>query len=159
MDQIAKRIYDTMRAQGLSYAELSCKTGISKSALQRYATGITPKIPMDRIEKIAEALDVSPAYLMGWEDIAQYLKDEHESGRDKAKENMYRTFGAEHSTRTYHIVNDRKVALLYYHPFSNGYDASVILDVINMMEALSTEELETVRGIVRGYIHRHDEED
>lgn len=66
MSDIAKRILDLMQKQGLSYADLSQKTGISKSALQRYATGSTAKIPMDRIESIASALGVSAAYLMGW---------------------------------------------------------------------------------------------
>lgn len=70
MSDIAKRILDAMQSQELSYADLSSKTGIPKSALQRYATGATPKIPMNRIENIATALNVSPAYLMGWDLIS-----------------------------------------------------------------------------------------
>ena len=69
MSDIAKRILDLMQTQGLSYAELSQKTGIPKSALQRYATGNTSKIPMDRIENIAAALGVSAAWvgqMVGW---------------------------------------------------------------------------------------------
>ena len=68
MNDIAKRIHGLMQEQDLSYADLSQKTGIPKSALQRYATGNTAKIPMDRIEAIASALDVSAAYLIGWTD-------------------------------------------------------------------------------------------
>ena len=87
------------------------------------------------------------------------MKEEIESGRDDAKERMFQVFGAEHSMRAYHIVNGEKVALLYYHPFSDGYNAAIILDVINLMENLTSEELEAVRGIVRGYVRRHKEED
>ena len=43
-------------------------TGISKSALQRYASGQTQKIPIDVIEKIAAATGVTARYLMGWDD-------------------------------------------------------------------------------------------
>ena len=43
-------------------------TGIPKSAIQRYATGETEKIPLDRLELLAQALGISSAYLMGWED-------------------------------------------------------------------------------------------
>lgn len=68
MDNIAAKILRLIELKGISYAELSQQTSISKSALQRYATGETTKIPLDRVTKIAEALGVLPAYLMGWED-------------------------------------------------------------------------------------------
>ena len=43
-------------------------TGIPKSALQRYATGETEKIPINRLQIIAKALNVSAEYLMGWDE-------------------------------------------------------------------------------------------
>lgn len=64
----------------MSYYELSKKTGIPKSALHRYATGETPKIPLDRLEIIAEALNCSPAYLMGWEEKDNPTLDEQLDG-------------------------------------------------------------------------------
>lgn len=64
---IAERILKAITHAGLSYGELSAKTGIPKSALQRYATGETDKIPAKYIESIARATKVSPYYLMGWE--------------------------------------------------------------------------------------------
>ena len=66
----AKRMLETIQAKNVSYGELSKLTGIPKSALQRYATGETSKIPLDRIVSIANALEVSPAYIMGWSDNA-----------------------------------------------------------------------------------------
>ena len=66
MNEIAYRIWACLQKSGMSYGELSSITGIPKSALQRYATGETEKIPIDRIKSIAEATNVSPAYLMGW---------------------------------------------------------------------------------------------
>lgn len=62
-----ERILSAIEESGLSYCELSKLTGISKSALQRYATGETSKVPIDRIEKIAKFTNVSVAHLMGWE--------------------------------------------------------------------------------------------
>ncbi len=67
MSDISKRILDILLNKEISYGELADKTGISKSALQRYATGQTEKIPIDRLEKIAAAIGSSAAYLMGWE--------------------------------------------------------------------------------------------
>ena len=71
MNEISARLYDEISTKELSYGELSRMTGIPKSAIQRYATGETKKIPMDRLELLASALDVSSAYLMGWDDRAQ----------------------------------------------------------------------------------------
>lgn len=68
MDAIAIKISNLIKEHGVSYAELSKLTGIPKSALQRYATGETGKIPLDRISSIASALHTTPAYLMGWEE-------------------------------------------------------------------------------------------
>lgn len=68
MGEIASRLLNTILEKEMSYGELANLTGIPKSALQRYATGTTDKIPIDRLEKIAKALGVSAAYFMGWED-------------------------------------------------------------------------------------------
>ena len=64
----SQRLKALIEEHATSYIDLEKKTGISKSALQRYASGTTKKIPIDAIEKIAPALYVSPAYIMGWED-------------------------------------------------------------------------------------------
>ena len=64
----AERISKAISDKGLSYTELEKVTGVSKSALQRYATGQTKKIPIDVIEAIAAATGVSARYLMGWDE-------------------------------------------------------------------------------------------
>lgn len=68
MSKISDRLYNLIVEKGLSYGELSKLTGIPKSALQRYATGETEKIPIDRIETMAKALNSSATFIMGWED-------------------------------------------------------------------------------------------
>lgn len=68
MSDISNRILNIILEKEISYGELSEKTGIPKSALQRYATGQTEKIPIDRLDSIAKAIGTTPAYLMGWED-------------------------------------------------------------------------------------------
>lgn len=68
MSDISNRILDIILTKEISYGELSERTGIPKSALQRYATGQTEKIPIDRLEKIAAAIGTTATYLMGWAD-------------------------------------------------------------------------------------------
>ncbi len=67
MSQLSKRILKAITNAGLTYSELSARTGIPKSALQRYATGETDKIPAKYIESIARATRVTPTFLMGWD--------------------------------------------------------------------------------------------
>ena len=69
MTVISDRISKKMKEKAFSYGELSKITGISKSVLQRYATGETEKIPINRIEIISKALGCSAAYLMGWDEF------------------------------------------------------------------------------------------
>ena len=67
MTEVSKRLFAMISRRGLTYAELAELTGIPKSALQRYATGETAKIPLDRMELLARALKTTPAYLLGWD--------------------------------------------------------------------------------------------
>lgn len=66
----------------ISYQALADMVGISKSTLQRYETGNIRNMPVDKLEAVAKALKVSPAYLMGWEDDKrgfQIMNDFNES--------------------------------------------------------------------------------
>ena len=65
--EIVKRLKECIEESNLTYVELEKKTGIAKSSIQRYASGATKKIPIDAIQSIAEALGVSPEYILGWE--------------------------------------------------------------------------------------------
>ena len=73
MSVISERILSLIEKNGISYGDLSKATNIPKSALQRYATGETTKIPIPRIEAIARALGASAAYIMGWDDKATVI--------------------------------------------------------------------------------------
>lgn len=66
MSTRSERIKLLIEQSGRSYQELEKITGIKKSSLQRYASGATAKIPLDVIEKLSKAFNVSQEYLMGW---------------------------------------------------------------------------------------------
>lgn len=68
MSTRSERIKALVEASGKSYQELEKVTGIKKSSLQRYASGATTKIPLDVIEKLSVAFNVTQEYLMGWEE-------------------------------------------------------------------------------------------
>ena len=68
MSTRSERIKSLIEQSGRSYQELEKLTGIKKSSLQRYASGVTTKIPLDVIERLSIAFNVSQEYLMGWEE-------------------------------------------------------------------------------------------
>lgn len=75
VNEIIKRLKECIEKSGLSYEQLEKKTGISRSSLQRYANGITSKIPIDAIQAIAEALGVKAEYILGWDDTPPTTED------------------------------------------------------------------------------------
>lgn len=53
---------------GLTMEELGKRIGVSKATIQRYESGEIKNVRRDKITKLAEALEVTPAYLMGWKE-------------------------------------------------------------------------------------------
>jgi len=80
----ADRIHKLIVESGKSYLELEKITGIKKSSLQRYASGITGKIPLTAIEKLASAFSVSEALIM-WGEEQKNPTTEIDSGTSKVK--------------------------------------------------------------------------
>lgn len=58
---------DRRKAIGLSAERLAEMLGISPATIYRYENGDIEKVPGDRLGPIANALQTTPAYLMGWE--------------------------------------------------------------------------------------------
>lgn len=74
---VSDRIKKAIEKSGYSFVELEKRTGVSKSALQRYSQGVTTKVPVDVVNAIGGATGISPFYLIGWGDDPNYfpLKD------------------------------------------------------------------------------------
>lgn len=83
LNELINRIKTRRQELELSYQDLADLTGISKSTLQRYETGFIKKVPISQIEIIAKALNVSPGYLMGWENNKPYAPDTPLTPRDE----------------------------------------------------------------------------
>ena len=66
MKKCSDRITEALSIRGMKQADLCSKTGIPKSAISQYVSGaFEPK--QDRLMLIAQALDVSPVWLMGFD--------------------------------------------------------------------------------------------
>lgn len=65
---IKDRIRNRRIQLGLTLEQVAQKLNTSKQTIQRYETGIISNIPSDKIEALADILDTTPQYLMGWEE-------------------------------------------------------------------------------------------
>ncbi len=125
MSEISNRIHQLIIEKDLSYSYLSKISGISKSALQRYATGRTPKIPLHCIELLASALGVSAAYLMGWED--REPATETAAGQPRTELDKLRAGMGLLQTVTFTAKDRKKAQLIEYYEQLNtsGRDEAV----------------------------------
>lgn len=68
---IGKRIQARRKQLGMSADELGKRLGKDRSTIYRYEKGDIENLPLDILEPIAYALETTPQYLMGWEQVEQ----------------------------------------------------------------------------------------
>jgi transcriptional regulator with XRE-family HTH domain len=66
---IGQRIKQRRKELKMSADELAEKLGKNRSTVFRYEKGDIENLPLDILEPIAEALQTTPQYLMGWEQV------------------------------------------------------------------------------------------
>lgn len=76
MEDIIDRIKNRRNELMMSYQDLADKTGLSKSTLQRYETGSIKNMPIDKLGILANALNVNPVWLMGY-NVEKFLETEN----------------------------------------------------------------------------------
>lgn len=64
MGEIIKRL---RIENDMTLEELGDKVGVGKSTVRKWENGIIANMKRDKIAKVASVFDVSPSYLMGWD--------------------------------------------------------------------------------------------
>lgn len=67
---IGDKIKQLREEKGMTLEELGNKVGVGKSTVRKWETGMIENMRRDKIKKVADALNVTPDYLMGWTDEA-----------------------------------------------------------------------------------------
>lgn len=96
--EMGQKIYNLRLQKGLTLEELGNMVGVGKSTVRKWENGMIANMKRDKILKVSEALDTTPAYLMGWEDkepqqksspqILQYYNQLNDIGKHKATERV-----------------------------------------------------------------------
>ena len=66
---IGDRIKSRRKHLKMSAEELGKRIGKDRSTVFRYEKGDIENLPLDILEPIAKALNTTPQYLMGWEEV------------------------------------------------------------------------------------------
>ena len=69
---IGERLKALRLKAGLTQEEVGQHAHISKQTLYKYENGIVTNIPSDKIELLATIYNVTPPYLMGWDEPAKH---------------------------------------------------------------------------------------
>lgn len=64
------RIKELRTLAGLSQEELGRRVGVQRAAINKYEVGSVTNIPIATIEKMASVFDVSPTYIVGWDNTS-----------------------------------------------------------------------------------------
>lgn len=67
---VGERIKILREQLGISQVDFAIRINVSKQTLYKYENNIVTNIPSDKIEAVAKICNVSPAYLMGWENLS-----------------------------------------------------------------------------------------
>ena len=76
MTDIGKRIRDRRQKLNLSLEDVAKQLNKNRTTVYRYEKGDIENLPLETLKPLAEILDTTPAYLMGWEDKNNGSSDE-----------------------------------------------------------------------------------
>lgn len=152
--------------KGMSQEELGSRVGLKKAAINKYETGVVVNLKRSIIAKLADALETSPAYLMGWEyderdtsdemlALMEHLSYEALSGREDARTAMLNTHGIENGAHISRIINGKHV-FLYYHAFDDERSSRAASTLMERLENLSPEAAEHLELLVEAYFSADD---
>lgn len=73
---LSEKIKMLRQERGLTLEEVGNRVGVGKSTVRKWETGYIANMRRDKIALLADALGVSPGYLMGWDDTQEIREDE-----------------------------------------------------------------------------------
>ena len=68
LENIGTKIKDRRLELNMSLADLGVRVGVGASTVRKWETGLIKDMRSDKVHKVADALGLTPAFLMGWDE-------------------------------------------------------------------------------------------
>lgn len=68
VENMGQKIKERRTFLEMTLAELGIKVGVGASTVRKWETGYIKDMRSDKVQRVADALGVTPAYLMGWDE-------------------------------------------------------------------------------------------
>ncbi len=85
MKTLGKKIHDKRREKDMSMEELGAKLGVSRQTICKWENGKVNNIDRDHIAKMAQLFNVSPSWLMGFDDSPQVTLTYEAPGKEPVR--------------------------------------------------------------------------
>lgn len=119
---IGDRIKFEREKKGISQTDLAKAISVSKQTLYKYENNIITNIPSDKIEKLSQILDITPTYIMGWNDDF-YLGEN--------LQHIFNILSAE-----FNCPANKLIRCFFTEDFSNLLPSKRVISLDNMRQAL-----------------------
>lgn len=86
--RLPERLKSRRKELGLTLAQVAERVGTSEATVQRWENGSIKTLRHESIVKLADVLDVSPSYLMGWQEPTESIDDLRDALKDNPKLRM-----------------------------------------------------------------------
>lgn len=141
--EMGEKIKYLRTRQGMTLEELGNRVGVGKSTVRKWETGAIANMRRNKIASLAEALNVSPSYLMGWEDEINVDMDMRNNsgtisnniGSDSSESNNT------HTTNNYYSSPCSKDSA----PRSNITSMDLFYEVLMILKDMNDKQLEDMK--------------
>lgn len=142
--EMGEKIKYLRTRQGMTLEELGNRVGVGKSTVRKWETGAIANMRRNKIASLAEALNVSPSYLMGWED--EYNTDMNIDNNSGSVSTSFGSDSNDSNTNTYTTNN-------YYSspcskdsaPRSNITSMDLFYEVLMILKDMNDKQLEDMK--------------
>ena len=110
--RIGQRIRIARLQQGLTIDDLASKLGKNRTTIYRYENGDIENLPLGILDSLANALNTTPAYLLGWIDNNSDIDLDDELGLKMKHVEMWRE-----EFKSYVLTEEESLKLIEYAKF------------------------------------------
>ena len=143
---IGERIKDRRIQKGMTLEELGNKVGVGKSTVRKWETGEISNIKTDKIEKLSEALNLSPITLMGLESTNSEEQKQFDKLLNTIKQSpenfhyiaeLCKKERIEHGYSEKYVAENCNIPLQTYVEFENSFtfiDGDFLQNIFNLLD-------------------------